>query len=280
MRFSRILLVLIIMLGLLLSALFLLQPQDEGKEETETSGMEERLTQKKKTGSMCAPHTRRSSASADPQKRKQAAKEAFLKRKKAHETQEPARSPRQLSDEEVKQIIEAEHLCAVLTAHLDNDDLTNALAEARKLIQHDNPAVRQRVCEALDWIGTQGLNDLALMMSDPDTDIANAATESFWESIEDLPDNLTKFDLLVSLGGNAVQDIRLAEALAEFDTYLAFEPIFEMAAHAEGEVREDLIWELEALTGESFDTTTEWRKWFDENREQLRQEHEAAIRDK
>jgi len=216
----------------------------------------------------------------NPTPRKSSRKSAFTKVKfqeretwKAGSSQEPTR---QLSPQEVANINETEMLCAELMAALDSNDTSTILAKARTLINHPNPEVRIRVLDALDWAGNDALLDLANMLDDENSGIADAATERFWEQVADLPNDPAKLNLLNGLAQNQDPDMlpHLAEELANYHPHVAYDLIQSILSASPKTVNEDIQWELEGMTGESFETATEWQKWFIENKSTLEADYE------
>ncbi len=176
-----------------------------------------------------------------------------------------------LSEQELANLKEAMDRCADMTSCLDDGDFSAALAEARKLISSSNAAVRWQVYETLDWIGIEAVYDLADMMRDADSDLAREATESFWACLGDLPNDQAKLKLLNTISeSDKTQNVRIAEELLGFHPYIAFELMHDMASSSNGEERGNILWDLEVMTGESFDTLDEWTTWYSQNKEALR----------
>lgn len=67
-----------------------------------------------------------------------------------------------------------------LQAARDADDTQAILAEARKLMGHEDPEVRKEVVTSLGVIGLAGFSDLAKMLLDEDPEVSRAALEA-WE---------------------------------------------------------------------------------------------------
>lgn len=178
---------------------------------------------------------------------------------------------RKLSPQEVSDIEEAQAICAELMNALDEDNTLAILAKARTLIKHPNPEVRQRVLDAFNWVGRDALYDLVEMLDDENSEIAKAATESFWEQVAALPNDPAKLKLLEGFSNSQDPDMlsHLAEELSNYHPHMAYDLILSILSVSPNTVHEDLQWELEGITGESFETTPEWKKWFIENKSSL-----------
>lgn len=179
--------------------------------------------------------------------------------------------PRELSAQEISDIEEADAICAELMDALDEDNTLAILARGRVLIHHPNPEVRQRVLDAFNWVGKDALYDLVDMLDDDNNEIAKAASESFWEYVEDLPNDQAKLKLLEDLSQNQDPDMlsRLAEELSNYHPHQAYNLIQSILSASPETVNEDVQWELEGMTGESFETASEWKAWFIENKPTL-----------
>lgn len=202
-------------------------------------------------------------------------KKEFAKSMPASQSGEP-----RLSDQEVADVLEAFRVGAHLTALMDDGDLDAALKEARALVSHTNAQVRLMACGALDWIGGDAIYDLAELINDPVKEIAAAAGDSFWEQVEELPDDMAKLNLLGRLldSMDGEMQVQLAEALSEFHPYVAFDPLLTLYNSSQGSTREDVVWELEILTGESFESADEWQNWFNSNKIALEEDYQSSIR--
>ena len=142
---------------------------------------------------------------------------------------------------------------------------------------HPNSEVRQRVLDALDWVGSDALYDLADMLDDENSEIADAATESFWEQIADLPNDQAKLKLLEGFSNSQDPEMlsRLAEELSNYHPYVAHDLILSILSTSPNTVNEDIQWELEGMTGESFETTSKWQEWFIENSPSLEADYKG-----
>ncbi len=182
--------------------------------------------------------------------------------------QQPAQK---LSRQEVTDIEEAQVACADLMDALDENDTSAILAKARVLITHPNPEVRQRVLDALDWIGSDALYDLAGMLDDENSEIADTAAESFWEQVADLPNDQAKLKLLEGFSHSQDQETlsHLAENLSDYHPHVAHDLILSILSASPDTVNEDIQWELEGMTGEPFETASEWQEWFIKNKSRL-----------
>ena len=182
---------------------------------------------------------------------------------------------RKLSGQELADIEEAQVACSDLMDALDGNDMSAILAKARALINHPNPEVRQRVLDALDWVGSDALYDLADMLGDENSEISDAATESFWEQVADLPNDQAKLKLLEGFSNSQDPEMlsHLAEELSEYHPYVAYDLIQSVLSASPGTLNEDIQWELEGMAGESFETAAEWKKWFAENKSNLESDY-------
>ncbi|MDD4103288.1 MAG: HEAT repeat domain-containing protein, partial [Kiritimatiellae bacterium] len=79
---------------------------------------------------------------------------------------------------------------------LDDDNVEQALKEARRLIQHPDADVRMEVAFALSWIGMGGLPELTKMLTDPDPEVAAEAFNHWRSGLSELESDLDKAPLL------------------------------------------------------------------------------------
>ncbi len=92
----------------------------------------------------------------------------------------PARPiPAEPTPEEKETLARLEQTTAPLQAALDADNKADTLAQARALMSHPDPAVREKVVEALAWMEMAGFPDLCRMLLDPSEEVASAA-QSAW----------------------------------------------------------------------------------------------------
>ncbi len=175
---------------------------------------------------------------------------------------------RQLSDQEIANLDEAIVACSSLTDYMDSNDLSAALIEARALLSHSNPEVRRIVYDALNWIGKDAIYDLSEMIYDADEELRMDALDSFWDQMSELPNDQAKLNLIERISSSQDEEIQgyIMEALAEFHPYMAYAPMVNLLNIASDQIREDIHWELETITGESFNSVDDWNRWFNENK--------------
>lgn len=98
----------------------------------------------------------------------------------------------ELTEEEKAALARVEQITAALTAALESENKAATLEEARALINHEDPDVRQKVVEALAWMEMGGFVDLCRMLFDPDADVAAAARQAWGLQMSVLEDKPLK----------------------------------------------------------------------------------------
>ena len=106
--------------------------------------------------------------------------------------------------EPVKDLAGAE-ITKGLDQALDDDNTTNILAAARTLLGHQNPEVRKRVVEALNWVGVEGFSELTTLLADTDQEVAEAARDAWKMQFDMIEASEQKLELLRQAGDLAVK---------------------------------------------------------------------------
>jgi len=97
-----------------------------------------------------------------------------------------------LSDADKKLIVE-------LQDALDDDDLKGVTAAARQLMKSKSEPARVRTATALGWFGAAALPELIEMLSDPSSDVVEAAMTPTLDAIDNMEDGPEKADMLSAL---------------------------------------------------------------------------------
>lgn len=79
---------------------------------------------------------------------------------------------------------------------LDSGDKDMAMAIARELMDSDDIAVRESSLRTFEWLGVDAMPELAEMAMDDDAQIAAEAMKKFIETIEEVPEEVERAELI------------------------------------------------------------------------------------
>lgn len=99
-----------------------------------------------------------------------------------------------------------EREAAVMRDLLDTGDEKGAIRKARELLGSDDADVRSKVVTTLGWIGVRALPELTQMLADEDETIAADALTQWKMAYDELADDLSKGELIVSAIGTMKKD--------------------------------------------------------------------------
>lgn len=88
---------------------------------------------------------------------------------------------------------------------LADENLNDACALAKTLMNNKDPEVRQEVADIFGWIGLKALTELSQMLKDKDEDVASTALQHWESTVDDISDDTLKAQILVA-GVNVLQN--------------------------------------------------------------------------
>lgn len=158
-------------------------------------------------------------------------------------------------------------IMAAAAAAIDNDDLKAALGLADKALASGNKELREAVVDALGWFGVEAMAELTPFMSDPDKDVADAASSRWKDALQEIDDDGVKAGV-IEMSAMAIKDKDMLEDVANelvgIDELAAIQVIvnvIETGGAAADAVRE--VYDL--ITGEEWSDIDAAESWLQEN---------------
>ena len=104
-------------------------------------------------------------------------------------------------------------IMAAAAAAIENDDLKAAIGLADKALVSGNKYLREAVVDALGWFGAPAMAELTPFMSDPDKDVAEAASSHWKDALQEIDDDGMKAGV-TEMSAMALKDKDLLEDVA------------------------------------------------------------------
>jgi len=176
-----------------------------------------------------------------------------------------------MSPEMATEIEEMLNVTSNLNSLVGIGDHERLLLEARRLAQHPNREVRLASLEAMDWIGTDAVVDLAFFFDDSDDGIRASATEVLLDMVDDQEDPLLKIKLLEIPLSSLYADVRMEalDALAFLPEQLSFPLMASMLGDADPQLRNSVKDHLRFISSEWFENEGQAMSWYGLHKDEL-----------